>query len=72
MGIMGNNNLFFHGSIIGAVVNLLYIFAVIFVAKSINTFEKIDKIIDCIIYVAGIISIFGLIESLTGFNVFHY
>lgn len=61
---------FFHGSIIGAVVNLLYIFAVIFVAKSINTFEKIDKIIDCIIYVAGIISIFGLIESLTGFNVF--
>ena len=61
---------FFHGSIIGAVVNLLYIIAVIFVAKSINTFEKIDKIIDCIIYVAGIISIFGLIESLTGFNVF--
>lgn len=59
-----------HGDIANIVVTLLYIFAVVTVSEGVNTFEQFNKIIDYIIYTAGIISIWGVIEALTGFNVF--
>lgn len=61
---------FLHGSFTDAIIILLYIFAVIAVAGSIKTLDQFNRVIDYMLYTAGVISIFGLIESVTGFNIF--
>lgn len=59
-----------HGDATGVVVTLLYLLSVIIVAGSLNTIDQFNKMVDCIIYTAGVVAVFGIIESLTGFNVF--
>lgn len=59
-----------HSDMMSAIVNVLYIGACAGVAKTLNSEEKINKAINVIILVASIVGFFGIIESLSGFNIF--
>lgn len=61
---------FYHSDIMSAVVMGLYVLACVSITCVIKTEGEFYKAVDAVIYTGGVVGIFGIIESFSGFNVF--
>ena len=63
---------FYHSYFFGALWCICTVVAILIISDTINSKSLFIEILLTIVYVSGIVCCFGVIESLTGFNVFHY